>query len=339
MTASQPAPARPPGRDASTMSAAVQDAYGETGDVLHLEQVPRPTPGPDEVLLRVHAAGVERGVWHLMAGVPYAVRLTGLRAPRNRIRGREVAGRVEAVGSAVSTLRVGDEVFGIGNGTFAEYATARAAKLVARPATLPAEQAAAVPISATTALQAVRDHGRVQAGQTVLVLGASGGVGSFAVQIAKAFGAEVTGVCSTGKLDLVRSLGADHVVDYTQGDITASGRRYDVVLDIGGSRSVRALRRLLEPTGTLVFVGGEGGGRILGLGRQLRGVLLSPFVRQHLRMFVASENAADLVALSDLITSGAVRPVVDRTFPLAEAGAAVQYMVDGRARGKVVVAG
>ena len=338
MTASQPAPTRPPGHGESTMTAAVQDRYGDTGDVLHLAQVARPTPGPDEVLLRVHAAGVDRGVWHLMAGVPYAVRLTGLRAPRNPVRGREVAGRVEAVGSAVSTLRVGDEVLGIGNGTFAEFATARAAKLVARPAALPVEQAAVIGVSATTALQAVRDHGRVQAGQTVLVLGASGGVGSFAVQIAKAYGAEVTGVASTGKLDLVRSLGADHVVDYTQGDVTAAGRRYDVVLDIGGNRSVRTLRRLLTPTGTLVFVGGEGGGRLLGVGRQLRGVLLSPFVRQHLRMFVASENAADLLELTDLITAGSVTPVVDRAFPLAEAGAAVQYMTDGRARGKVVVA-
>lgn len=336
MSTSRPAPIRPPASGA-TMTAVVQDAYGETGDVLHVEQIERPTPGPDEVLLRVHAAGVDRGVWHLMAGVPYAVRLTGLRAPRNRIRGREVAGRVEAVGSAVTMLRAGDEVLGIGTGTFAQYATARATKLVARPATLPVEQAAVIGVSGTTALQAVRDHGRVQAGQSVLVLGASGGVGSFAVQIAKAYRAEVTGVASTGKLDLVRSLGADHVVDYTRHDLAAAGRRYDVVLDIGGNRPVRALRRLLTPTGTLVFVGGEGGGRLLGVGRQLRGVLLSPFVRQHLRMFVAAENAADLTALIELVTAGSVTPVVDRSFPLAEAGAAVQYMTDGRARGKVVV--
>jgi NADPH:quinone reductase-like Zn-dependent oxidoreductase len=321
----------------TTMRAVVQDEYGEA-DVLRVEDVARPQIGPGEVLMRVHAAGVDRGVWHLMAGKPYAARLAvGLRAPRNRVRGRELAGRVEAVGPDVTTVRPGDEVFGIGEGTFAEFARARAAKLAPTPAGLTSAQAAVVPISATTALQAVRDHGRVQPGQKVLVIGASGGVGTFAVQIARAFGAEVTGVASTAKVDLVRSLGADHVIDYTQGDLAADGRRYDVVLDIGGNRPLRTLRQLLTPTGTLVIVGGEDGGRWLGLGRQLMAVLLSPFAKQNLRMFVASEKAADLVVLTELIEAGKVVPTVDRIFPLAEAAAAVAYLRDGRVRGKVAV--
>jgi NADPH:quinone reductase-like Zn-dependent oxidoreductase len=323
--------------ETSTMRAVVQDVYGEA-DVLRPERVARPTIGPAEVLVRVQAAGVDRGVWHLMAGKPYAVRLAiGMRAPRSRIRGREVAGVVEAVGAEVTTFRPGDEVYGIAEGTFAEYAPAKATKLAPRPAGLTAEQAAVVPISATTALQAVRDHGRVQAGQTVLVIGASGGVGSFAVQIAKAAGAHVTGVSSTEKVDLVRSLGADDVVDYRTTDLATLGRRFDVVLDIGGNRRLRTLRRLLTPTGTLVIVGGEDGGQWLGMGRQVLALLLSPFGKQKLRMFVASENAADLVALAGSIEAGQVSPVVDRTFPLAEAAAAVAHMSGGKARGKVAV--
>jgi NADPH:quinone reductase-like Zn-dependent oxidoreductase len=326
-----------PSAATATMRAVVQDVYGEA-DVLRAERIARPEIGPSEVLVRVHAAGVDRGVWHIMAGQPYAARLAfGLRAPRNRVRGRELAGRVEAVGASVTTVRPGDEVFGIGEGAFAEYARARAAKLAPRPAGLTPEQAAVVPISATTALQAVRDHGRVQPGQKVLVIGASGGVGTYAVQIAKAFGAEVTGVGSTAKLDLIRSVGADHVIDYETADLTADGRRYDVVLDIGGNRSLRTLRRLLTPAGTLVIVGGEDGGRWLGLGRQLTAVLLSPFVKQNLRMFVASEKAADLRALTELIEAGQVTPVVDRTFSLDRAAEAVAYLRDGRARGKVAV--
>src|SRR5688572_22912186 len=246
----------------ATMRAVVQDQYGEA-DVLHLDRVARPEIGAGEVLVRVQAAGVDRGVWHLMAGKPYAVRLVmGMKAPKNRIRGRELAGVVEAVGADVTTLRVGDEVFGIGEGTFAEFAPAKATKLAPRPAGLSAGQAAVVPISASTALQAVRDHGRVQSGQSVLVIGASGGVGSFAVQIAKASGARVTGVSSTEKLDLVRSLGADDVVDYRTTDLATLDRRFDVVLDIGGNRRLRTLRRLLTPTGTLVIVGGEDGGQV-----------------------------------------------------------------------------
>jgi NADPH:quinone reductase-like Zn-dependent oxidoreductase len=320
----------------TTMRAVVQDEYGDA-EVLRVDDVARPEIGPAEVLVRVHAAGIDRGVWHLMAGKPYAARLAlGLRAPKNPVRGREFAGRIEAVGAEVTTSRVGDEVFGIGEGTFAEYARARSAKVAARPANVSVQQAAAAPISAITALQAVRDYGRVQAGQKVLVIGASGGVGSYAVQIAKAFGGEVTGVCRTSKVEFVRSLGADDVLDYTQGDLD-DGRRYDVVLDIGGNRSLRTLRRLLTPTGTLVIVGGEDGGKFLGLGRQFLALVLSPFVRQSLRTFIASEKAADLAVLADLLASGTITSAVDRTFPLAEGPAAVAYMQDGKACGKVVV--
>ena len=323
-----------------TMRAIVQDEYGEA-DVLRLDEVHRPPIGDDEVLVRVHAAGVDQGAWHLMAGLPYPIRLAGygLRTPKGRVRGRELAGRVVAVGSGVTTLRPGEEVYGIGEGTFAEYAPAAAARLAPKPANLTWRQAAALPISGLTALQAVRDHGGVRPGHRVLIIGAAGGVGSFAVQIAKAFGAEVTGVASTGKVDLVRSLGADHVVDYLLEDGLATGeRRYDVVLDTGGNRPLRVLRRALTPTGTLVIVGAETGGRWLGgIDRQLRAMALSPFVGQRLGSFIASENAADLVALTQLVESGAVTPVVDRTFPLAEAAEAIRYLRAGRARGKVVV--
>lgn len=238
-----------------TMKAIIQDEYGEVGDVLRLQEIGKPEIEDDEVLVRVHAAGVDRGVWHIMAGLPYPIRIAGygLRAPKTGVRGSEVAGSVEAVGKDVTTLAPGDEVFGVANGSFAEYARARADKLAPKPQNLSFEQAAAVPVSALTALQAVRDHGRVQAGQKVLIIGASGGVGSFAVQIAKAFGAEVTGVSSTSKVDLVRSLGADHVVDYTCNDIADSGQRYDVILDTGGNRSLSELRHALTPQGTLVI--------------------------------------------------------------------------------------
>ncbi|MGH3910321.1 MAG: NAD(P)-dependent alcohol dehydrogenase [Pseudonocardiaceae bacterium] len=322
------------------MKAIVQDRYGEAQDVLRLEEIDRPDVGDDEVLLRVHAAGVDRGVWHLMAGLAYPVRLAGygVRAPKTRVRGREVAGRVEAVGKNVTTLQPGDEVFGIGEGCFAEYACARADKLAPKPKNLTFEQAAAATISALTALQAVRDRGQVQPGQKVLVIGASGGVGTFAVQIAKAFGADVTGVCSTTKVDLVRSLGADHGIDYTRDDITDSGQRYDVILDIGGHRSLTHLRRALTPRGTLVIVGSETGGRWLGgIDRQLRALLLSPFVGQKLSSLLSSENANDLIALTELIESGKVTPVIDRTYPLSETPAAIRYMTEGHARGKVVI--
>jgi NADPH:quinone reductase-like Zn-dependent oxidoreductase len=322
------------------MQAIVQDRYGEAGDVLRLEEIDRPEIGPGEVLVRVHAAAVDKGVWHLMAGLPYPVRLAGYgtRAPKTRVRGREVAGRVEAVGADVTGLHPGDEVYGIAEGAFAEYARATPEKLVPKPANLTFAQAAATGVSALTALQAVRDHGRVQPGQKVLVIGASGGVGTFAVQIAKAYGAEVTGVCSTAKVDMVRALGAEHVVDYTRTDITDAGQRYDVVLDIGGNRSLTHLRRVLTPRGTLVIVGGETGGRWLGgTDRQIRALLLSPFVGQKLGSFICTEKAQDLITIAGLVESGRVTPVVDRTYPLGETAAAVQYLQDGHARGKVVV--
>lgn len=335
-----PTAARPGTVEVNTMKAIIQDSYGEANDVLRLDEIDRPEIGDDEVLLKVHAAGVDRGVWHLMTGLPYPVRLAGygVRAPKDRVRGREVAGRVEVVGKDVTTLRPGDEVYGIGEGTFAEYTRASADKLAPTPGNLTFEQAAAAPISALTALQAVRDAGRVQPGQQVLVIGASGGVGTFAVQIAKAFGAEVTGVASTPKTDLVRSIGADHVIDYTREDITAGGRHYDVIVDTGGHRSLTHLRRALTPAGSLVIVGSETGGRWLGgFDRSLRAPLLSRFVGQKLVALMNSENAPDLVVLTELIESGKVTPVIDRTYPLSEAPAAIQYMADGRARGKVVV--
>jgi NADPH:quinone reductase-like Zn-dependent oxidoreductase len=326
--------------EAATMKAIVQDEYGEADDVLRLEEIPRPEIGDDEVLLRVHAAGVDRGVWHLMTGLAYPIRLAGygVRAPKNRVRGREVAGRVEAVGKDVTTPRPGDEVFGIGEGTFADYARAAAAKLAPKPKNITFEQAAAVPVSAVTALQGLRDRAQVRPGQKVLVIGASGGVGTFAVQIAKAFGAEVTGVSSTPKVDVVRSIGADHVIDYRREDFADGRQRYDVILDTGGHHRLTDLRRALTPRGTLVIVGSETGGRWLGgIDRQLRALILSPFVGQRLRGLLTSENAKDLVVLTELIESGKVIPVVDRTYPLSETPAAIRYMREGRARGKVVI--
>jgi NADPH:quinone reductase-like Zn-dependent oxidoreductase len=326
--------------DGTTMQAITQDRYGEAEDVLRLEEIARPAIGEDEVLLRVHAAGVDRGVWHLMTGLPYPVRLAGygIRAPKTPVRGREVAGRVEATGRAVTTMHVGEEVFGIADGSFAQYASARLDKLAPKPASITFTQAAAVPVSALTALQAVGDRGHVQAGDRVLIIGASGGVGTFAVQIAKAAGAEVTGICRTAKMDTVRSLGADHVVDYTREDIAAGGGRYDVILDIGGNRPLKQLRSVLDPRGTLVIVGGENGGRWLaGSDRQLRALLLSPFSGQTLTTLICSENRADLLTLTKMIESAQVRPVIDRTYPLSQTPAAIQYMRDGHAQGKVVI--
>ena len=270
----------------------------------------------------------------------YPIRVAGfgLRRPKYRNPGRSLAGTVEAVGAGVTAFTPGDAVFGVGEASFAEYARARPDKLAPTPAKLSLDQAAAVPVSALTALQAVRDHGRVRTGQQVLIVGASGGVGTFAVQIAKAFGAEVTGVCSTAKLDAVRALGADHVVDYTTDDFAAGEHRYDVILDIGGNRRLSDLRRALTHRGRLVIVGGEADGRWLGgVDRQLRALLLSPFVSQKLGTFVASENATDLMALRELIDSGQLAPVIDRSYPLSEVAAAIRYLLDGRARGKLVI--
>jgi NADPH:quinone reductase-like Zn-dependent oxidoreductase len=322
------------------MKAIVQDTYG-AADVLELRDIDKPVVGDDEVLVRVHAAGVDPGVWHLMTGLPYLVRVMGygLRTPKTRVRGRDVAGRVEAVGKNVTRFHRGDEVFGICDGSFAEYTSARADKLAPKPVNLTSEQAAAVPISGVTALQGLRDAGKVQPGQQVLVIGAAGGVGSFAVQLAKAFGAEVTGVCSTTKLDLVRSIGADQVIDYAREDFADGVQRYDLIVDTAGNRSLRHLRRALTPRGTLVIVGGEGGGRWLGgFDRQiLRAPVLSRFVRQRLRPFISKERSEDLVVLKELIEAGKLTPIIDRTYPLAEAPEAIRYLEQGHARGKVVI--
>ncbi len=321
------------------MKAIVQDAYG-SADVLELRDIDKPQIGDGDVLVRVHAAGVDPGVWHLMRGLPYLVRLMGfgLRAPKTRVRGMDVAGRVEAVGKDVTQFRAGDEVFGMCDGSFAEYACAGEDNLAPKPTNLTFEQAAAVPVSALTALQGLRDQGEVQAGQRVLIIGAAGGVGSFAVQLAKAFGADVTGVCSTTKVDLVRSIGADHVIDYTRDDFAQTGQRYDLVLDTAGNRSLSHLRRALTPGGTLVIVGGEEGDRwIGGTDRQLRGLALSLFVRQRLRSFIAVARKQDLQLLRELIEAGKVTPVIDRTYPLSEAPEAVRYLEGGHARGKVVI--
>jgi len=318
------------------VKAIVQDAYGSP-EILVLGETRVPEVGAGEVLVRVRAAGIDRGTAHLMRGEPYLMRLIfGLRGPRNPVPGRDVAGTVAGVGSDVNGFEVGDEVFGIAAGSFAQYAVVRADKLVHKPAGLIFEQAAVVPVSATTAMQGLRTVGRVQAGQRVLVIGASGGVGTYAVQIAKALGATVTGVCSTAKVDLVRSLGADSVIDYTQDDFAAGATRFDVILDIGGNSHISHLRRALAPKGTLVIVGGEGG-RWTGVGRQLRAVAVSPFVRQRLTMFFNQERHDDLEAVRELIEAGRVTPVVDRTYALAEVPDAMRHLEAGRARGKIAI--
>jgi NADPH:quinone reductase-like Zn-dependent oxidoreductase len=275
-----------------------------------------------------------------MAGLPYPIRLAGygFRAPKTPTPGMDVAGVVEAVGKDVTRFKPGDEVFGIAKGSFAEYARAPEKKLAPKPANLTFEQAAAVAISGSTALQAVRDHGRVKPGQKVLIIGASGGVGTYAVQLAKAFGAEVTGVCSTPKMDMVRSLGADRVIDYTREDFANGQQHYDVILDIGGNASLSRLRRALTPKGTLVITGGETDGRLLGgTDRQIRALMLSPFVGQRLGTFIASENHEDLMVLKELIEAWKVTPAIDRTYPLSEAPNAIRYLKEGHARGKIVI--
>jgi NADPH:quinone reductase-like Zn-dependent oxidoreductase len=323
----------------NTMKAIVRYEYGSPDD-LEFRDIDKPEIGDGEVLVRVHAAGVDRGVWHVMTGLPYPIRLAGygLRAPKTPVLGADLAGVVEAVGNDVTRFQPGDEVFGIGKGSFAEYAPAPENKLAPKPANLTFEQAAAVAISGSTALQAVRDHGKVQSGQKVLIIGASGGVGTYAVQLAKAFGAEVSGVCSTTKVDMVRSIGADHVIDYTHEDFAEGGRRYDVILDIGGNSSLSRLRRALTPKGTLVIVGGESDGRWLGgTDRQLRAYMLSPFVGQKLGTFISSENAEYMIVLKELIEAGKVTPVIDRTYPLNEAPQAIRYLIDGHTRGKIAI--
>jgi NADPH:quinone reductase-like Zn-dependent oxidoreductase len=323
-----------------TMQAIVQTGYG-SAEALQLASIPRPAIADDEVLLRVHAAGLDRGTWHLMTGQPYLLRLAfGFRKPKHPVPGRDVAGQVVEVGSAVTRFTVGDQVYGIAapHGSFAEYAAAREDKLARKPVTLSFEQAAVVPVSGMTALQALTDAGHVQAGQHVLITGASGGVGSFAVQLAKAFGAEVTGVCSTRKIELVRALGASQIIDYTQDDVADGARRYDLILDIAGNPSLRRLQRSLTPTGTAVLVGGEGRGKLTGgMDRQVRALVLSIFSRQRLTGFLAKERASDLERLTDLIEAGQLTPSVDSTYPLTHVPEAMRHLAAGNVHGKVAI--
>jgi NADPH:quinone reductase-like Zn-dependent oxidoreductase len=323
----------------NTMQAIVQDRYG-SAEVFRLARVNRPEIAANEVLVRVRAAGLDRGTWHMMTGRPYLLRLLGFgfRRPKNTVPGLDVAGTVAAVGSAVTGFAAGEEVFGISRGSFAEYAAVREDKLARKPVNLTFEQAAVVPVSAGTALQALTDAGRVRPGQTVLVIGASGGVGSYAVQLAKAFAAQVTGVCSTSKVDLVHSLGADHVLDYTRDDFADGSHRYDLILDIGGNAALSRLRRALTPTGTLVIVGGEQGGNWTGgFGRSLRAPLLSRFVRQRLTMLASKERASDLERLIPLIEAGKVTPSIDGSYQLKRVPEAMGQLVAGQVRGKVVI--
>jgi NADPH:quinone reductase-like Zn-dependent oxidoreductase len=326
----------------TTMRAVVQDTYG-SADVLELRNVARPVPAGGEVLVRVRAAGLDRGVWHVMAGLPYLVRFVvptmGPRRPKVPIRGMDLAGQVEAVGRDVTRFRPGDAVFGwTEGGSYAEYASVPEDQLVPMPANLRFEQAAAVPISGLAALQGLRDVGEVKAGQRVLVIGAAGGVGSFAVQLAKAFGARVTGVASTAQAELVRSVGADEVIDYTREDVTDGSRHWDLVLDTAGHRSLSRLRRALSPAGTLVIVGSEGRGRFMGgFDRQLRAVVLSRFVGQRLRMLSSTPRRDDLETLRGLLEAGKVTPLVDRTFPLDQVPEAMTHMLRGGGRGKIVI--
>ena len=323
-----------------TMKAIVAYEYGPPEKVLEQGEVAKPLIDDDQVLVRVQAISVHPGDWHLIAGLPYVVRVMGfgVRRPKNNVPGSEIAGRVEAVGKNVTRFHPGDEVYGEVSKAYAQYVAAPEELLALKPANLTFDQAAAVPVSAFTALQGVRDKGEVKPGQKVLVIGASGGVGTYAVQIAKSYGAEVTGVCSTRNLEMVRSIGADHVIDYTKDDIHEGGQRYDVILDTAGSRSLSILRRALTHDGTLVIIGGEGGGNWFGaVGRTLKAVLLSPFVKQRLRAYVASPNKEDLETLTGLIESGEVTPVIDRTMEFAEIPEALSYLGEGHTQGKVVI--
>ena len=329
------------GRPADTpeMNAVVQDHYGGP-DRLRNEHIDRPEPADGEILVRVQAAGLDRGTWHLMTGRPYLMRIAGLgfRGPKVRVPGRDLAGTVAAVGPGVTGFAVGDEVYGVGRGSFAQYAVARADKLAHKPDSLSFAQAAVVPISAATALQALTDHGRLRPGQRVLIIGASGGVGSYAVQLAKALGAEVTGVASTAKLDLVRSLGADHAIDYTRDDFAGTGHRYDLILDIAGNPTLRRLRRALTPTGTAVIVGGENGGEVTGgMGRTLRALALSPFISQRFANFINKERASDLDRLTTLIDAGQVTPTIDHSYRLDQVPEAMRRLAAGEVRGKVTI--
>jgi len=322
------------------MKAVHRDHYCSP-DALEFGDVDKPVVGDSEVLVRVRAAGVDQGVWHLVTGLPYAIRLVGfgLLRPKVRIAGIDVAGRVEAVGKDVAHLKPGDDVFGTcGNGSFAEYACADETKFAIKPANITFAQAAAIPTSGFAALQGLRDTGRVQADQHVLVIGAGGGVGTFAVQLAKVFGAQVTGVCGTANVDLVRSIGADAVIDYTQEDFVLGEQRYDLILDTGGGRPLAKLRRVLTPSGTLVIVGAERGGRWLqGSDRQLRAMASSPSGSRRLRGLMSVPRKEDLEFLRELVETGKVTPVVARAYPLSEASAAIRHLRGGHVGGKVVV--
>jgi NADPH:quinone reductase-like Zn-dependent oxidoreductase len=317
------------------MQAIVQDEYG-SADVLDAREISRPEIADDEVLVRVHAASIHVGDWVVMTGVPYVMRMaTGLRRPKHRVPGTDVAGTVEAVGPQVKGLRRGDEVLGWCNGAFAEYAAAPEAQFVKKPASLTFEQAAAVGVSATTALQLLRDDGKVGSGQKVLINGASGGVGTFAVQIAKAFGAEVTGVCSTRNVDLVRSIGADHVIDYAREDFREGAERYDLIIDNVGDRSMADTRRALTSTGRLIS---NGGGHAHGkLSRTLRTMLVSIVVRQQAGPTVKTQNQPDLLAVKELVESGKVTPVIGGMYPLHQTAEAIGHVATGHARGTLVI--
>ena len=326
------------------MKAIVNHEYGSPDDVLELTEIDKPVVKDDEVLVRVHAASVNPADWHLMRGKPYIARLQlGLRKPKDTVLGCDVAGQVEAVGKNVTIFQPGDEVFGSpfahGCGALAEYVRISDDLLTLKPANLSFDHAAAVPLAALTALQALRDHGRIEPGHKVLIIGASGGVGTFAVQIAKSFGAEVTGVCRTRNVDMVRSIGADHVIDYTQEDFTESGQRYDLIFQLAGTRSPSDCRRALTSKGTLVLVSGESEGRWIGpVGRIIRALLLSPFVSQKLVNFTVKPNKEDLQFLKELIEAGKVTPVIDRTYSLTEVPEAIRYLEEGHTQGKVVIA-
>jgi len=321
------------------MKAIVQDRYG-SADVLEFRDIEEPVVGENDVLVRVHAAGCGPDVWHLMTGMPYMARLAiGLRKPKLPVLGWDVAGTVEAVGANVTGIEPGDEVMGTTKGSFAELAIAKEEDLVPKPAGLTFEEAGALPISGITALRAIRDEAKVQPGQEALVIGAAGGVGSLAVQIAKAYGAKVTAVCSTSKEDLVRSIGADDVIDYTREDFTDGSRRWDVIVDTAGRRPLSQLRRALTPMGTLVIVGGDGGGRWTGgfFRGMLRAPVVSLFVGQRLRGLPTKVKREDLITLTELVEAGTLTPVIDRTYPLIEAADAIRYLEEGHSAGKVVV--
>jgi NADPH:quinone reductase-like Zn-dependent oxidoreductase len=318
------------------MQAIVHRRYGAP-DVLALEEIERPVPEASQALVRVRAASVFFGDWRVLRGSPFVVRFAaGLRRPKQPVPGIDVAGVVEAVGPGVTSLRPGDEVFGWTSGALAEFTCAPADQFVAKPTNLTFAEAASVPEAAVTALQGLRDHGRVRPGQHVLVIGASGGCGTFAVQLAKAFGAEVTGVCSTRNLELVRSIGADHVIDYTRASVLQTQGRFDVIYQAAGTDSPRQLRHLLTPTGTLVL--SNGSGRFAGIDRIVQALVLSPFVGQRLAVYVTRENRGDLLVLRDLLEAGTIRPVIDRTYQLRQAPEAFRYLEAGHTSGKVVIA-